>query len=256
MRDLPVNRTALSVWTAVIAAGIVVVIGGLLVVLVVMPALNRPPKAPPVEPVVEAYLDAVAGGDATAALAMTDVDEGRFDGASTALLDDDVLRAAERIAGPRLQDVEYSGYGDYVAAATVVYTLAGQETGVTMRLEYDEDAKEWRVVDGLLGTVRFEALGGDAIPVEVSGAAPDPDAECYRACGATPAYLLFAGVYDVRADLSGFEIHPDNTTPDETTVTIEPLTSQSVRYLAVPQGDEWPVVDGEPTDPDADADQG
>ncbi len=235
-----------------IAAGIAVVIGGLLVALVVIPALNRPPKAPPVEPVVEAYLDAVSGGDATSALAMTDVDEGRFHGASTVLLVDGVLRAAERIADPTLQDVEYSGYGDYVAAATVVYTLAGEETGVTLRLEYVEDAKEWRFVDGLLGTVRFEALAGDEIPVEVAGTAPDPDAACFRSCGANPAYLLFAGVYDVRADLSGFEIHPDNTTPDETTVIIAPLTSQSVRYLAVPQGDEWPIVDGQPTDPDLD----
>lgn len=250
-------RTMFTGWAVVLTVAVVVVIAGLVYVLVVRPAMNRPAEARPVQPVVEAYLDAVASGDAERALAMTDIDEGTFDGASTALLGDDVLLGAdERIAEPRVEAVEVSGYGGYVARATVVYTLGGAEHEAELRWDYDETAQEWRVTNGLLATLRVDGLGGDPVPVEVAGVTPDADAECYRACGPMTAYVLFAGVYQVDADLSGFEMHPDNTTPAEQLITITPGVTASISYLAVPQGDPWPVVNGNPTDPSPDPTDG
>lgn len=239
-----------KVFAAVVAAGIAVVVVGLLLVLVVLPAVNRQAEPPPVRPVVEAYLAAVADGDVTAALAVSRPDEARLDGASTALLGDDVLRGArERITDPRVEGEDVVGTSATVA---VSYTLADERQEAELRLRYDEDAEEWSVVDGLLGTVRVEGLGGDTVPVQVAGVTPDPGAECFATCSRTDSYVLLTGVYDVRADLSGFEVHPSNTTAEESTVTVAPGTSQTVRYLAVPLGDEWPVVNGTPTDPSPD----
>ena len=241
-------------WAVVLAVVAAVVAAGLVFVFVVQPAMNRPAEALPVRPVVDAYLDAVADGDATGALAMTRVDEGTFDGASTAFLSDEVLRGAqERITDPRVEALEISGYR---ATTTVAYTLAGDEHVVELRWDYDEDAQEWQVLGGLLATVRVEGLGGDAVPVTVVDVTPDPVADCYGPCAWTPAYALFAGVYPFRADLSGFEVHPENTTPAELLVPVTPGTSESVRYLAVPQGEEWPVVNGNPTDPSSEATEG
>ncbi|QCB92521.1 hypothetical protein [Cellulomonas shaoxiangyii] len=242
------------VLSVALAAVVAVAVAGLVAALVVLPAVNRADPPPPVRPVVEAYLAAVADGDATAALAVSRADQERFDGASTGLLGDDVLQGArERITDPRVEAEDVRGTGATVA---VGYTLAGERQQADLRLRYDEDAAEWHVVDGLLGTVRVEGLGGDTVPVEVAGVTPDPGAECTGECAETATYTLFAAVYDVRADLSGFEVHPRNTEPAEQLVTVGPGTTQSVRYLAVPQGDDWPVVNGNPTDPSPDATDG
>ncbi len=244
-------RSLLAVWAAVLAAVVALLVAVLVVVLVVLPAANRPPEAPPIGPVAEAYLDAVARGDAEEALAMTDVDEGTFHSASTALLGDDVLAGAqERIADPRVEAVEVFGYGGYAARTAVVYALGGQRHETELRWDYDEDTREWRVDNGLLATLSVAGLGGDAVPVEVAGVTPDPGAECYAGCGRTTAYVLFAGVYQVRADLSGFELHPNNTMPAELVVTMTPGVSEKVAYLAVPQGDPWPTVNGTDVTPD------
>lgn len=237
----------LKVLAVVVGAAVLLVVAGLVLVLAVLPAVNRQVEPPSALPAAEAYLEAVADGDATAALAMSHVDESALDGASTALLNDEVLRGArERITDPRVEGEDALGTSATVA---VTYTLADEPHETELRLRYDEDAQEWRVVDGLLGSVRVEGLGGGGVPVEVAGVTPDPDAECYGECATTPSYALFTAAYDVRADLSGFEVHPRNTTPADSVVTVDPGSSQSVRYLAVPQGDEWPVVNGTPTDP-------
>lgn len=250
-------KRMLTGWAVVLTVAVAVIVAGLVYVLLVRPAINRPAEALPVRPFVEAYLDAVANGDAARALAMTDVDEGTFDGASTALLGDDVLGGAqERITDPRVETVEVSGYGGYAARTTVVYTLAGEEHEAELDWDYDETTQEWRVTNGLLATLRVDGLGGDPVPIEVAGVTPDAAAECYGACTQMPAYLLFAGVYQVDADLSDFEVHPDNTTPAEQLVTITPGVSANVSYLAVPVGDPWPIVNGNPTDPSPDATDG
>lgn len=238
---------AAKVLAGVVGAVALVVVAGLVLVLAVLPAVNREAAPPSPGPVVEEYVRAVADGDAAAALAVSRVDAAQFDGASPALLTDEVLAGArERVTDPVVDEPRVTGAA---AAATVRYTLGGEPREAELRLRFDEDAREWHVVDGLLGSVRVEGLGGDTVPVEVSGVTPDPDAECYGPCARTASYVLLAGAYDVRADLSGFELHPENTTPAESVVTVDPGTSQSVRYLAVPQGDPWPVVDGTPTDP-------
>ena len=244
------GSTALIALNGVILAGIAVVVLGLVYVLLVMPTLNRPEEAPPVLPAVEAYLDAVAGGDTAGALAMTELDKAAFHVTSTVLLDDEVLQAAqERISDAQVEDVEVSGSGGSSARTTVVYTLAGEQHETELRWDYDEDAEEWRVLNGLVGTLSADGLGGDVVPVEVAGVTPEPGEVCFEECQPMTSYALFVGVYPVRADLSGFEVHPDNTTPAELVVTVTPELPTSLSYLAVPAGKPWPVVNGNPTDP-------
>ncbi|WP_136517993.1 hypothetical protein [Cellulomonas telluris] len=243
-----------KVVVGVLATLLALVVAGVVLAVAVLPGLLAADEPPPVRPVVEAYLEAVAAGDAEAALALSQPDASGLDGASTALLRDDVLGGArERLTGARVTGEEVVGTS---ATVTVAYTLAGAPQEAELRLRVDEDAQEWRVLLGLLGTVRVEGLSGDAVPVEVAGVVPDPDADCIGQCAGTPAYTLFTAVYDVRADLSGFELHPHNETPAEQAVTVLPGTAERVRYLAVPVGDEWPVVNGTDTDPSPEGAEG
>ena len=224
----------------------------------VLSPLNRPAEAPPLRPVVEAYLDDVATGDAAGALAMTQVDDRTFDGESTGLLVDEALRGArERITDPQVEAVDEHSFAGSTARATVVYRLAGEQHEAKLTWRHNEDTNEWRVVDGLIRTLIVEGLPGHTVPFQLAGVTPEPKEVCHGEgdeawCGPASAYAVFAGVYELRADLSGFEVHPHNTTAAEQLVTIMPGALSRVSYLAVPRGEPWPIVNGKSIDPSPD----
>lgn len=198
-------RTAVIVVAAVAVVVVLVLVG-----LVVRSHLARP--APPVD----AYVAAVASGDAAAVLAASGDDS--WLGGSTQLLVDDVAASA----GERIGDVEVrpADVGRSTATYTVSFTLAGERSDAEVAYDW-VDGTGWVLVRGMLGSLQVTTDGGDDAPFSIGGVAASADpATCPRSCSAGDGqpftYALLPGTYDVEPDVTGLDAAATQT------VTVRP----------------------------------
>jgi hypothetical protein len=227
-------RSAISVAFLVLASLSLVAMTALLGPIVVRMYHDHHPSA---RPVAQEYLDAISSGDATRALALTSDHADMTLHASTALLTDDVLRgASQRISNVQITRVPSALELGDSARIGVRYTVGGHDEQASLYLEWDA-ASGWRVQSGLLGSVSMTGSRYvDNMPFTVSGvAASDATSFCRDGCSQSRAYLLFPGVYRVRASLDGWVLDPRDSTPIEQQVMIQQLwDSVYLHYRASP----------------------
>ncbi|MFC8193172.1 hypothetical protein ACFUMH_16070 [Cellulomonas sp. NPDC057328] len=221
---------------ALVLALVVVVLlaaAGVVVAGVVLMRTTGDPHPSPA-PHAEQYLDALATGDATGALALSGPDDTSLAVGSTALLRDDVLAGAvARIADARVADVTVFP-GD--ATVDVTFTLAGDTYRETLAYDWDEADDDWVLTRGLAGTLAVTGQRAAPVPFAVTGVRADDDPALCRdgRCGPDGEQLLFPAVYDVSVDLTGWAFDPAENRPTEQEVRVEPRGDAELRFVAEP----------------------
>ena len=185
-----------------------VVIVAVVVIAAILPNLTSgtSPSA-----VAEAYLTAIAEGDAETALTYLDDAPGE-----TTLLTDEVLEVSRSLAPIEDIEVVEATSDQFSGEVTVSYTLGGEPVTTTYNVYNSDD--EWEISGGLstLITSQLKGLG-----VTVNGAAIDGD-----------SYEVFPGTYEFATTLPAFTLGDDAifsaTDPYESpdTYNIEPALSE------------------------------
>jgi hypothetical protein len=176
---------------------------------------------------VQAYLDALATGDASAALALSDeanperwVEDGEV---TRYLLTDKVFRGAtERISDVTIEmaKVTSAPRPGVDAYAVVRFSLAGSTREATLYLQ--RDGEHWKVTRGLMGSVLVINSDDSAnLPFDISGV-DSAGARCGAGdCLPGMRYLLLPGVYHIEVRVGPpWRLAAFNTTATSQAVTI------------------------------------
>ncbi|WP_159808570.1 hypothetical protein [Cellulomonas citrea] len=187
---------------------------------------------------VQAYMDALVAGDASAALAVSDeatqeywADEGPV---SAHLLTDKVFQGAtEHISDVTVGQVDVlrDPAPGRDARADVSFSLAGSTYDETLFLR--RDGEHWKVTWGLMGTITVVDADYRAnLPFEISGV-DSAGARCGdRHCTPGAGYLLLPGVYhvEVRVD-PPWRLSEFNMTAPSQDVTVVHRKSPGLQFV-------------------------
>lgn len=218
----PNKKLPTGALVGIIAGGIIAVL--VLAAVIIIPLANRgggggaggdspAPKSSTPEEFVEGYLNALAEGDAEAA--MTYIDTSSY---STELLTDDVLKASLELGA--IDDIEVGkaeegDYGDIVVSAT--FTIGGKEVTREFEMyqsEYDGDITMYD------GAARVSTYSFDDIGLTVNGVEASDDA------------LVFPGTYEFGTTFEEFAIEGESTLviadekSEEALISLRPVLSE------------------------------
>jgi len=199
----------------------------------------------------QAYLDAIASGDASLAVSMMGEDSGARNNencpAYRGLLTDEILRGSvERISDGRVVEsraIPSPGQKNpdgkvFNGTVDVAFSLAGDSHEAKLRYAYEDG--RWVLIDGLAGTLSVHThLSMSYVPFIIAGVDADPARSPLPAHPCADSFMLFPAVYHVEPQV-------DPTWKPRSALT-EDVSDPTGRDVAVlPQSGTYVEVDFEP----------
>lgn len=222
------------IWLVAFGIGLLVVVGAVVWLFVRPPHDSSVNSTSHPDPAItaQAYLDAIADGDADAARA---IDESSFDdypvqNTGTALLTNEVLGSAvERISNV---SVKLQGATEESATVATSFTLAGETHTQSLFLVWDAESAAWQVERSFASPISVSADNGEPnglryVPFQVG----DSDLLQQKADDKTLlGFVAYPAVYDLVAELDPGTVEDLEATPLEREVVV------------IPDQDKFPVI--------------
>ena len=229
-----VKRRVLIIWLVVFGIVLVVVAAAIIWLFVRPPHDSSVNSTSHPDPAItaQAYLDAIADGDADAARAF---DESSFDeypvqNTGTTLLTNEALGSAvERISEV---SVKLQGATEDSATVATSFTLAGEKHTQSIYLVWETESKTWQVERSFASPISVSADNGEPnglryLPFQVG----DSDGLQQKADDKTLlGFVAYPAVYNLTVDLDADQVDDIEANPLERQVVV------------VPDQDQFPVI--------------